>query len=186
MCLIAQPHGDRYSSKQPRSTNQTSSGAGRIARSKRETERFGALAQTDVLSMDQQWWKKRIRTAGRQGSTEAEGGAGGAAHDRVPGCLRASRHQARTRRRRTGSTTCTGNSWLTAGAAAKRALLSQCGFSRSEVRGISSMTLTSGTPPRAPATTTRKWQGRRRRRRGRWLALVRFAAMPVAISGSVA
>jgi hypothetical protein len=75
MCLIAQPHGDRYSSKQPRSTNQTSSGAGRIARSKRETERFGALAQTDVLSMDQQWWKKRIRTAGRQGSTEAEGGA---------------------------------------------------------------------------------------------------------------
>jgi hypothetical protein len=25
--------------------------------------------------MDQQWWKKRIRTAGRQGSTEAEGGA---------------------------------------------------------------------------------------------------------------
>src|SRR6202035_263016 len=40
MCLIAQPHGDRYSSKQPRSTNHTSSGAGRIARSKRETERF--------------------------------------------------------------------------------------------------------------------------------------------------
>ena len=119
------------------------------------------------------------------GLDRGRGRRGGAAHDRVPGCLRASRHQARTRRRRTGSTTCTRNSWLTAGAAAKRALLSQCGFSRSEVRGISSMTLTSGTPPRAPATTTRKWQGRRRRRRGRWLALVRFAAMPVAISGSV-
>ena len=120
------------------------------------------------------------------GLDRGRGRRGGAAHDRVPGCLRASRHQARTRRRRTGSTTCTGNSWLTAGAAAKRGLLSQCGFSRSEVRGISSMTLTPGTPPRAPATTTRKWQGRRRRRRGRWLALVRFAAMPVAISGSVA
>ena len=120
------------------------------------------------------------------GLDRGRGRRGGAAHDWVPGCLRASRHQARTRRRRIGSTTCTGNSWLTAGAAAKRGLLSQCGFSRSEVRGISSMTLTSGTPPRAPATTTRKWQGRRRRRRGRWLALVRFAAMPVAISGSVA
>src|ERR1700724_2970813 len=41
MCLIAQPHGDRYSSKQPRSTNHTSSGAGRIARSKRETSHIG-------------------------------------------------------------------------------------------------------------------------------------------------
>src|SRR5580704_7219577 len=61
MCLIAQPHGDRYSSKQPRSTNHTSSGAGRIARSKRETERFGRLAQTDVLSMDQQWWKSGFK-----------------------------------------------------------------------------------------------------------------------------
>ena len=53
-------------------------------------------------------------------------------------------------RRRTGPTTCTGNSWLTAGAAAKRRLLLQCGFSRSAVKGISSMNLTSGTPPRAP------------------------------------
>jgi hypothetical protein len=42
-------------------------------------------------------------------------------------------------RRRTGSTTCTGNAWLTAGAAAKRGLLRQCGFSRSAVKGISSM-----------------------------------------------
>jgi len=48
------------------------------------------------------------------------------------------------------------------------------------------MTLTSSTPPRAPATTTRKWHDAGGGRRGRWLALVRFAAMPVAISGSVA
>ena len=48
------------------------------------------------------------------------------------------------------------------------------------------MTLTSSTPPRAPATTTRKWHDAGGGQRGRWLALVRFAAMPVAISGSVA
>jgi hypothetical protein len=45
-------------------------------------------------------------------------------------------------------------------------------------KGISSMTLTSGTPTRAPATTTRKWQDAGGGRRGRWLALVRSAAMP--------
>ena len=63
-----------------------------------------------------------------------------------------------------------------------RRLLLQCGFSRSAVKGISSMTLTSSTPPRAPARTTRKWHDAGGGRRGRWLALVRFAAMPVAIS----
>ena len=38
-------------------------------------------------------------------------------------------------RRCTGPITCTGNSWLTAGAAAKRRLVLQCGFSRSAVKG---------------------------------------------------
>jgi hypothetical protein len=183
MCLIAQPHGDRYSSKQPRSTSQTGSGAGRIARSKRRDRAVRPISTERCLINGLAVAEEADSNRWSSGLDRGRGRRGGAAHDRVPGCLRASRHQARTRRRRTGSTTCTGNSWLTAGAAAKRALLSQCGFSRSEVRGISSMTLTSGTPPRAPATTTRKWQGRRRRRR---LALVRFTAMPVAISGSVA
>jgi len=186
MCLIAQPHGDRYSSKQPRSTSQTGSGAGRIARSKRRDRAVRPISTERCLINGLAVAEEADSNRWSSGLDRGRGRRGGAAHDRVPGCLRASRHQARTRRRRIGSTTCTGNSWLTAGAAAKRGLLSQCGFSRSEVRGISSMTLTSGTPPRAPATTTRKWQGRRRRRRGRWLALVRFAAMPVAISGSVA
>jgi hypothetical protein len=67
-----------------------------------------------------------------------------------------------------------------------RRLLLQCGFSRSAVKGISFNDLDLDHAAARPATTTRKWHDAGGGRRGRWLALVRFAAIPVAISGSVA